>query len=169
MPKLLPGGLIQQQEQANRVQYDEDTELNNSSTSTNVALLSKESSAVVMAELVAVHGGREAADGAEGGPGSGGDGTTIAMTNNCRHHHARTRKATSSCSYYLRRYRCLIFVLIALVEFGFLIAGITFYFVGAGVLTATCEQNNDSRQGKCQLVPHILTVFLLVYSPCNLI
>lgn len=44
----------------------------------------------------------------------------------------------------LRQYRCqLIFVLIAFIEFGLLIAGLTFYL--SGVLTATCDHN---RQGK---------------------
>lgn len=58
-----------------------------------------------------------------------------------------TKPGSNSICYYLRQYRCqLIFLLIAFIEFGILIAGITFYF--AGVLTANCDHNNSSRQGK---------------------
>lgn len=55
------------------------------------------------------------------------------------------KRGTNNRCYYLRQYRCqLIFVLIAFVEFGLLIAGLTFYL--SGVLTATCDHGN--RQGK---------------------
>lgn len=63
---------------------------------------------------------------------------------------SKSKSGGSSICYYLRRYRCqMIFVLIAFVEFGLLIAGLTFYF--AGVLTATC----DSRQGEAAAVAFI--------------
>lgn len=62
----------------------------------------------------------------------------------------RSRTGGSSLCYYLRRYRCqLVFVLIAFIEFGLLIAGLTFYF--AGVLTATCDSQGKVECSRIQM------------------
>lgn len=92
----------------------------------------------------------------------GGD-SSDGMSSNSRHattaggggarRKGRSNKNGSGvCFSYLREYRCqLIFVLIAFIEFGILIAGITFYF--AGVLTASCDHQqqqhtNSATQGE---------------------
>lgn len=80
--------------------------------------------------------------------GSGGGGVAIVGD--------RNRKGMSKSSnfwYFMREYRCQILMLIAFIEFGVLIAGLTFYF--AGVLTANCDANaaggSAMRHGKLYL------------------
>lgn len=55
-----------------------------------------------------------------------------------------TSKSGSLCHYW-REYRCQMIILVAFIEFGILVAGITFYF--AGVFTATCDDGRG--QGNC--------------------
>lgn len=77
-----------------------------------------------------------------GGGGLGGDGKT----------------QQSSICYYLREYRCQMIMLIAFIEFGILIAGVTFYF--AGVLTATCD-SSAARQGEGKIIEFTSNVLFL--------
>lgn len=58
---------------------------------------------------------------------------------------SRKGKTKSSiCGYYWREYRCQVVMLIALIEFAILVAGVAFY--STGVLTATCD--HAGRQGE---------------------